>query len=207
MFGYQPQIFYPKRTQKDLYMNLVKQCELCGIPFLTELPDLKVMESSFAMIVDALFGFSFKPPVRSEFISVLNQLANTKQPVVSIDIPSGKMKRIFICTIHHKNKCGTYLNNWLTLNEGWDVESGPVTDGENCVVTPEMLISLTAPKKCAQHFKVISLDANCNVYYSPIQIPIHVFIGLSIFCNRENFTILEVFITIYFLFIYSIYSL
>ena len=35
--------------------------------------------------------------------------------------------------------------------EGWDVESGPV---EGVVqLTPDSLISLTAPKRCAAHFK------------------------------------------------------
>ena len=41
------------------------------------------------MIVDALFGFSFKPPVRETFVPVLEALAQTTTPIASVDIPSG----------------------------------------------------------------------------------------------------------------------
>ena len=41
--------------------------------------------------MDALFGFSFKPPVRKNFEPVIETLkaAKSKVPLVSIDIPSG----------------------------------------------------------------------------------------------------------------------
>lgn len=89
MFGYHPEIYYPKKVQKDLYINLTRQCELCGIPFLTSLPDVEKIDKTYSLVVDALFGFSFKPPVRPEFCTVIHHLANTKLPVCSIDIPSG----------------------------------------------------------------------------------------------------------------------
>ena len=42
------------------------------------------------MIVDAIFGFSFKPPIRTPFDSIINTLIEIKKvPIYSVDIPSG----------------------------------------------------------------------------------------------------------------------
>ena len=41
------------------------------------------------VILDAVFGFSFQPPVRAPFDSVLAVLTQSKLPIVSVDIPSG----------------------------------------------------------------------------------------------------------------------
>lgn len=41
------------------------------------------------------------------------------------------------------------LNSSIDIPSGWNVELGPPEGG----IQPEMLISLTAPKKCAQQFK------------------------------------------------------
>lgn len=120
MFGYRPSIFYPKQTKKELYENLVEQCLKMGIPFLKELPSIEAVDAEFGLCVDAVFGFSFKPPVRPEFQQVMDTMKQIQIPLCSIDIPSG-----------------------------WDVEMGDPGNG----LKPAMLISLTAPKKCAQTFK------------------------------------------------------
>jgi NAD(P)H-hydrate epimerase len=95
----------------------------------------------FDSILDlgGLIGFSFHPPARPPYHTILNHLAspssNTKNrdqkrlPVLSIDIPSG-----------------------------WDVDSGrqPLKDTEgNTVETfePEVLLSLTAPKEGVRGFR------------------------------------------------------
>ena len=76
------------------------------------------------MLVDAIFGFSFKLDpergIRAPFDSMLGTLAAASAPVLSVDIPSG-----------------------------WDVEAGPQSAG---ALLPDALISLTAPKLCAAHF-------------------------------------------------------
>ena len=41
------------------------------------------------VILDAIFGFSFKPPVRAPFDDALTLIAGSKLPIVSVDIPSG----------------------------------------------------------------------------------------------------------------------
>jgi NAD(P)H-hydrate epimerase len=91
MQGYKPTVYYPKRPSKPLFENLVTQCEKMGIPFLYYFPsDTSLIRDSYNVIVDAIFGFSFKPPVRPEFAEVLSQMSRCGLPIVSIDVPSGE---------------------------------------------------------------------------------------------------------------------
>ncbi|XP_048251679.1 NAD(P)H-hydrate epimerase-like isoform X1 [Haliotis rufescens] len=122
LFGFKPSIFYPKQPNKPLFESLRRQCEGMDMPFLSFFPsDPQLIKDSYNLIVDALFGFSFKGPARPEFASILEKLKKIQDDVhiCSIDVPSG-----------------------------WDVESGD-PDG----IHPELLISLTAPKLCARHFR------------------------------------------------------
>lgn len=81
------------------------------------------LADSADVLLDAIFGFSFAGAVRAPFDTVLPALRDAKVPLVSVDIPSG-----------------------------WNVEEGP---GANAAdqLQPEVLVSLTAPKLCAAHFK------------------------------------------------------
>lgn len=88
-YSYSPEIFYPKRTAKTLYENLTKQCELFEIPFLTACPATEDLNSKYSLVVDALFGFSFKAPVRKEFTEIIDNMLHMSTPCCSIDIPSG----------------------------------------------------------------------------------------------------------------------
>lgn len=49
-----------------------------------------MVDEAYNLVVDAVFGFSFKGAVREPFGSVLNVLKKTTVPVASIDIPSGE---------------------------------------------------------------------------------------------------------------------
>lgn len=85
-----PHIFYPKRpTNKPLFEGLVRQCQKMELAFLEELPDVAGLNENYDLIIDALFGFSFQPPVRPTFETIMSRLATTKTPVASIDVPSG----------------------------------------------------------------------------------------------------------------------
>ncbi|XP_045439233.1 NAD(P)H-hydrate epimerase isoform X3 [Pipistrellus kuhlii] len=117
--GYQPTIYYPKRPNKPLFTALVTQCQKMHIPFLEEMPrEASVIDELYELVVDAIFGFSFKGDVREPFRSILSVLSGLTVPIASIDIPSG-----------------------------WDVEKGNPGG-----IQPDLLISLTAPKKSATHF-------------------------------------------------------
>lgn len=93
-----------------------------GLEFVDNVENVEQL-NSYSLIIDALFGFSFKPPIREPFIKIMEDLLHTKTPIASIDIPSG-----------------------------WHVEEGPGEDLA-LKIKPELLISLTAPKLCAKFFR------------------------------------------------------
>ncbi|XP_043710683.1 pyridoxine/pyridoxamine 5'-phosphate oxidase 1, chloroplastic-like [Telopea speciosissima] len=128
-FGYKTYVCYPKHTPKALYTGLVTQLESLSIPFLS-MEDLPMdLSNDYDIIVDALFGFSFRGDPRPPFDDLIrkmvclhsnNQICQKPAVIVSIDIPSG-----------------------------WHVEEGDIS-GEG--IKPDMLVSLTAPKLCAKKF-------------------------------------------------------
>ncbi|CAG9560205.1 unnamed protein product [Danaus chrysippus] len=89
LFGYKVAIYYPKRTPKPLYENLLLQCEKFGVTVLQSLPPTDEVKNEYKVLVDALFGFSFKPPVRETLKPALDVLIDSGLPVCSVDIPSG----------------------------------------------------------------------------------------------------------------------
>ncbi|KAI9443429.1 YjeF N-terminal domain-containing protein [Lactarius indigo] len=95
MFGYKPVIWMPKPGSKDIYKRLHKQCTNMNIATLPA-SDPSQAESTLStalassdVVLDAIFGFSFQPPVRAPFDAALPLLARANAPIVSIDIPSG----------------------------------------------------------------------------------------------------------------------
>jgi hydroxyethylthiazole kinase-like uncharacterized protein yjeF len=121
------QICYPKPTSKPLYDGLVTQCKSLQLPFVPVEAVCSPADGNLAkvdVIVDAMFGFSFKPPLRPPFDEVLAATVEASAScfVASVDIPSG-----------------------------WHVEEGDIA---GIGLAPDMLISLTAPKLAARHFKV-----------------------------------------------------
>lgn len=90
MQGYQPVLYYPKRTSKEIYQILVNQCEKLQLTFLSSLPPPAELDLEYQVIVDAVFGFSFKgTSVRPPFDQVLSTLKQVTVPIASVDIPSG----------------------------------------------------------------------------------------------------------------------
>ena len=121
-FGYKPTIYYPVPSKPDLFKRLQTQLKSLSIPF-TE--DFHSSLKSTDFIIDAIFGFSFKPPVRGPFLGVIEALTETSKPVLSVDSPS----------------C-------------WDVEGGPPKEGElGAKFMPPYLISLTAPKPSIKFYR------------------------------------------------------
>lgn len=123
-FGYRVAICYPKRTDRPLYHGLVTQCSSLGIDFIDHDTLLQAPLSTQAdIVIDAMFGFSFKGAPRPPFdalIAAITPAATPLPAVVSVDIPSG-----------------------------WDVEKGDVGGAG---IRPDMLVSLTTPKLCAKGF-------------------------------------------------------
>ncbi|ROT41076.1 YjeF N-terminal domain-like protein [Sodiomyces alkalinus F11] len=84
-YGYKPSIYYPKRSNNELYQRLAKQLEDLDVPFVDDFP---AALKSTHHIVDAVFGFSFSGEVREPFPAVIRALEETKLPVTSVDAPS-----------------------------------------------------------------------------------------------------------------------
>ncbi|KLO15221.1 hypothetical protein SCHPADRAFT_902641 [Schizopora paradoxa] len=139
-FGYAPVLFMPKPGGKDIYKRLQTQCANMSISLLPNedpIVSLSTSLQSTDVILDAIFGFSFKPPVRAPFDAVLPLIAQSGKPIVSVDIPSG-----------------------------WDVEKGKISvatkevssagqvggDKEFEGLDPDVLISLTGPKLGVKQF-------------------------------------------------------
>lgn len=82
LFGYKVDILYPKRTPKPLYENLLEQCTKFGVGIVDCVPeDPKLLSNHYNVMVDALFGFSFRPPVRTQLQPALNALIESEVPV------------------------------------------------------------------------------------------------------------------------------
>lgn len=120
LWGYNPKIYYPKPSKNDIFKRLQTQLHNLEIDLVTDLTQM----SSYQLIIDGIFGFSFKSgEIREPFkaiIDQINELANI--PLLSIDIPSG-----------------------------WDVDNGFVKGG---VREPDVLVSLTAPKPVVNHLNL-----------------------------------------------------
>lgn len=135
LFGYSPVIICLKPGRGQLYQNLLTQCKKFQIPIMDQTPS-QPFDTIGNLIIDSVFGFSFKPPNRNpDFAKLLNLMHQySKQlPLVSVDIPSGW---------HVESGC-------LSIEDQNDIEP----EMRLPAIEPECLISLTAPKACARHFK------------------------------------------------------
>ena len=75
------------------------------------------------LIVDAILGYSFKPPLREPYGTVIRGLKNVEAKVLSVDVPSG-----------------------------WNVETGK-PEGEDYALEPGYNISMMLPKLGVKGFK------------------------------------------------------
>jgi len=128
-FGYHPLVWYPKPKEAPLFQGLEQQLKNLNIEFVS--PDCFTLETLNAsdVVLDAIFGFSFKGDPREPFKSALeNMISAQKQdqpvPIVSVDIPSS-----------------------------WNVDLGPDTSDIARQFMPNSLISLTAPKSGSRFFR------------------------------------------------------
>lgn len=86
LFGYKVAVYYPKRTPKPLYENLLEQCRRFGVNIVEKLPQPEDLINEYKVLVDALFGFSFKPPIRDELKPALDALTGSNLPVCRYNI-------------------------------------------------------------------------------------------------------------------------
>lgn len=123
MFGFNPHVYCPVPNYRKCVVNMLEQFKYMEIRVLDMLPSTNTMDTEYDVIVDAIFGTLFKPPILAgtyDFESLINGIAKTNTSLCSIDVPSG-----------------------------WHVDNGPLDEN---ALKPEMLISLPVPKLCALKF-------------------------------------------------------
>ena len=122
-FGLHPVVFCPKRANTPILNRVSNQIAAHGIPVLDALPSPAEISAEYSVVLDCLFGFSFKPPVRKPYDDILRSLVQVTAPIVSVDFPSG-----------------------------WHLEKGPGEVPEDMKLQPEALISLICPKLGSEFF-------------------------------------------------------
>ena len=93
-FGNDVEILYPKKNTKNpLYTRLITQCENYEInineKILEKKEDYEKIFAQYDIILDALFGFSFKGEIREPFKTIIDAMKKFENNIISIDIPSG----------------------------------------------------------------------------------------------------------------------
>ena len=92
-FGNDVEIYYPKKNNKNpLFGRLITQCENYDIKINEKILEKEEYEKIFEqcdIIVDALFGFSFKGEIREPFKTVVGAMKKFENKIISVDIPSG----------------------------------------------------------------------------------------------------------------------
>ena len=113
---------------------MVQQLNDLSIPILDEIPstaatenDEEEDEAKYDIIVDAIFGFSFRgtaprEPFATELRKMITLQTTQRSLLISVDVPSS-----------------------------WNVDGGDMSEGST-KFQPDVLISLTAPKLSAKKF-------------------------------------------------------
>merc|ERR1711939_920875 len=74
-FGYKVEILYPKVIERHPFINLAHQCRELGIPIYTSTEFILSNMERYDLIMDSIFGFSFKgPDVRAPFNDIIQAL-------------------------------------------------------------------------------------------------------------------------------------
>jgi len=124
-YGYRVSVVCPEQSNKEPHAGLRKQLRALDVMVNMGMPGTA---GGIGLIVDAVFGFSFRPPLRPPYDYILKQLLDPSLfgtiPVVSVDVPLG-----------------------------WDVELGAPREEGALVLQPDMLVSLSAPKMCARRYE------------------------------------------------------
>lgn len=68
LLGFSPVILYPKPTDKPLFRSLVKQCQMYGLSFIDEMPDLETLNR----YVSSALSYSFKTYLNLVLMNVNN---------------------------------------------------------------------------------------------------------------------------------------
>lgn len=123
-YGVRCALHVPKPKNEPHLQRLLLQCRVLGLELLTSLPAPELWAEQFDLVVDGLFGFSFDP--------------------------TGGIRAPFDALIGAVNRAAPLPVVALDIPSGWHVETG---NALGVGMRADVLISLTAPKLCARHFR------------------------------------------------------
>eukprot|EP01091_Cochliopodium_minus_P016670 TRINITY_DN631_c1_g1_i1.p1 TRINITY_DN631_c1_g1~~TRINITY_DN631_c1_g1_i1.p1 ORF type:complete len:232 (+),score=63.37 TRINITY_DN631_c1_g1_i1:59-754(+) len=87
-FGYNVTVLYPKSSKNHPMPGLIKQLTKLKIKILDTLEE--DFDKKYDVLVDAIFGYSFKGEIREPFKNILNKINKSQfKDILSVDIPSG----------------------------------------------------------------------------------------------------------------------
>ena len=101
----------------------MQQLQNLSVRFIEDDALENTVNSETSVVLDSIFGFSFHGEPREPFKSTLENLVQRTLPIVSVDIPSS-----------------------------WNVDDGPQTSALARSFMPDVLVSLTAPKRGSAFF-------------------------------------------------------
>ena len=68
-FGYNVDIYYPKRVNNNFFTNLIKLCQYYEVNIIDD--DVEKIINNYDLIIDSVFGYSFKGDIRSPFDKII----------------------------------------------------------------------------------------------------------------------------------------
>lgn len=83
--GYKIAVCSPVTRLKDLTANHLDYVQSLGIPCYSEIEPLQGCD----LVIDGLFGFGLEQPLAEPVSTLIDQVNQWQQPIVSIDLPSG----------------------------------------------------------------------------------------------------------------------
>jgi NAD(P)H-hydrate epimerase len=127
-----------RKPEKEHFKNLIKACEANDIKIMNYQEEERFQKvwvkslDEYDLVMDAIFGFSFRGPLKSPYDKILPEMKTLKTPIFSIDTPSG-----------WEIEKGIYRNFFETLGNVYDT------------FTPQHVMSLQSPKICMKGYKGI----------------------------------------------------
>ena len=131
--GYAPTVLCPRPSPEAHFARLLAQLCALRIPVHATAEACPPL-ASFHCAVDAILGFSSRLPLRPPFDSLVASLAASGLPVLSVDVPTG------------------WAVDCAEEPAVADAPAGAAPPPTAPLLQPCALVSLTAPKPCAQRF-------------------------------------------------------
>lgn len=146
---YRPEVVYPRPSRAEAALSESLQLQLAAfrVPVHAHMPAAADIRARFDCVVDALFGFSFVGPPRGELGEALAVMVSVQQPSNA----TAAAVSVAGAAVGSAGASGGLPILSIDIPSGWHVEHGDESGGAG--LSPAVLVSLSAPKMCSQHFR------------------------------------------------------